>query len=343
MPFLVYRLARFFRLRLRGWRLPLAVAAFVFLSSWLVMALVEPAGSEIVLPGTYWWYFVVTSATVGYGDFFPTSTGGRLVGLYVIVGGIVTLTLLFTQLANALQSVRGKRLRGVVALDLSDHVVLLGYWPGRTERIVAELTADGRFQVALCAWDDVAENPLPDQPSVHFVRGDLTHEDVMTRACVQRARTAVIDGRDDNETLAIAVAIDHANPDIHLVAAVRDLGRRENLRYVNSGVQAVQWHMPFLLSEEANDPGITQIYNDLMSSGGHGNTYSTRVPAGFAHRTFGDCQTWFGRTHGATVLAVRDADGLVVSPPWDRPVPEGTTLYYVAAQRIDAKQLTAGR
>src|ERR687890_88422 len=299
------------------------------------MTLVEPAGSEIMLPGTYWWYFVVTSATVGYGDFFPTSTGGRIIGLYVIVGGIVTLTLLFTQLANALQSVRGKRLRGVVALDLSDHVVLFGYWPGRTERIVAELTADGRFQVALCAWDDVAENPLPDQPAVHFVRGDLTREDLMTRACVQRARTAVIDGRDDNETLAIAVAVDHANPDIHLVAALRDLGRRENLRYVNPGVQAVQWHMPFLLSEEASDPGITQIYNDLMSSGGHGNTYSLRVPAGFPHATFGDCQTHFGRTYGATVLAVRGSDGLVVSPPWETPVREGTTLYYVAGRRIE--------
>ena len=343
VPFLLYRLSRLLRVRLRGWRLPLAVVTFVFLTSWLVMALVEPAGSEIADPGTYWWYFVVTSATVGYGDVFPVSTGGRVVGLYVIVGGIVTLTLLFTQLANALQSVRGKRLRGVVALDLADHVVLLGYTPGRTERIIAELTADDRFQVALCAWGDVPENPLPDDPAVHFVRGDLTHEDVMTRACVSRARTAVIDGRDDNETLAIAVAVDHANEGIHMVAALRDLSRLENLRYVNPGVQAVQWHMPFLLSEEANDPGITQIYNDLMSSGGHGNTYSVRVPAGFAHATFGDCQTHFGRTYGATLLAVRDEVGLVVSPPWDRPVPEGTTLYYVAAERIDGQRLAAGR
>jgi voltage-gated potassium channel len=343
LPFLVYRLSRFLRARLRGWRLPLAVVAFVFFTSWLAMALVEPAATGITEPGTYWWYFIVTSATVGYGDVFPTSTAGRLVGLYVIVGGIVTLTLLFTQLANALQSVRGKRLRGVVALDLADHVVLLGYTPGRTERIVAELTADGRFGVALCAWDDVPENPMPDQPDVFFVRGDLTHEDVMTRACVQRARTAVIDGRDDNETLAIAVAVDHANPDIHMVAAVRDLGRRENLRYVNPGVQVVQWHMPFLLTEEASEPGITEIYNDLMSSGGHGNTYSMRVPAGFPHATFGDCQTYFGRTYGATVLAVRDQEGLVVSPRWERPVSAGTTLYYVAAERIDAERLGAGR
>ena len=343
MPFLVYRLSRFLRLRLRGWRMPLAVAAFVFATSWLAMALVEPADSDIAAPDTYWWYFVVTSATVGYGDVFPVSSLGRIVGLYVIVGGIVTLTLLFTQLANALQSVRGRRMRGVVPLDLSDHVVLLGYWPGRTERIVAELTAEGRFQVALCAWDDVPENPLPHNEDVHFVRGDLAHADVMTRACVGSARTAVVDGRDDNETLAIAVAVDHANPRIHLVAAVRDLGRRESLRYVNSGVQAVQWHMPFLLSEEATDPGITQIYNDLMSSGGHGNTYSMPVPAGCPHATFGDCQTFFGRTFGATLLALRGPGGLVVSPPWDSPLPEGTTLYYVASRRIDADQLAARR
>lgn len=339
MPFFVARLARLVRVRLRGWRLPLAVAVGVFLLSWAAMALVEPASSDIVSPTTYWWYFVVTAATVGYGDVYPVSPGGRVVGVFVIVGGIVTLTLLFTRLADALSSVRGKRLRGVVTLDLRDHVVLLGYFPGRTERIISELTAEGRQQVALCAWDDVAENPVPDQDAVHFVRGDLTRDDVMTRAGVASARTVVIDGRDDNETLAIAVAVDHANPRVHMVAAVRDLARRESLRYVNADVQVVQWHMPFLLTEEANDPGITAIYNELMTDGGSGNTYSVRLPTGFPHRTFGAAQSHFGRTFEATVLAVRENGALVVSPPWDQPVSEGATLYYVARARIDGARL----
>ncbi|RBY78889.1 ion transporter [Geodermatophilus sp. TF02-6] len=343
MPFFVARFARLLRLRLHGWRLPLAVAVFVFLSSWLAMALVEPAATGIAAPGTYWWYFLVTAATVGYGDVYPASLGGRVVGLYVIVGGIVTLTLLFTQLAAALQSVRGRRLRGLVALDLADHVVLLGYTPGRTARIVAELTAEDRVQVVLCAWDDVPEDPLPDRPAVHFVRGDLTGEDVMARACVACARTAVVDVRDDNEALAVVLAVAHANPGIHLVAALRDLGRLGTLRYAHPNVQAVQWHMPFLLTEEANDPGIAQVYNDLMTSGGHGNTYSTRVPSGFAHATFGACQTWFGQTFGATVLAVRTDGALTVSPGWDAPVPAGATLYYVAGRRIEPARLRAGR
>src|SRR3712207_4921329 len=287
------------------------------------MAVIEPAGTGIASPGTYWWYFVVTAATVGYGDLYPASTGGRVVGVYVIVGGIVTLTLLFTQLAAALQSVRGKRLRGLVTLDLADHVVLLGYTPGRTSRIVAELTAETGAQVVLCAWDDVGEDPLPERPEVRFVRGDLTSEDVMARAGVARARTAVVDVRDDNEALAVVLAVAHAHPGIHLVVALRDLGRLGTLRHAHPDVQAVQWHMPFLLTEEASDPGIAQVYNDLMTSGGHGNTYSTRVPAGFAHTTFGDCQTWFGRTFGATVLAVRTDGRLTVSPAWDAPVPEG--------------------
>jgi voltage-gated potassium channel len=344
VPFLLFtRLARVLRLRLRSWRLPLAVTVLVFLSSWAAMALVEPAGSGIADPGTYWWYFVVTSATVGYGDHFPVTAAGRVVGAYVIVGGIVTLTLLFTQLTTALQTARGRRTRGVVALDLEGHVVLLGYTPGRTERIVAELTAEGRARVVLCAWDDVQEDPLPHLPDVDFVRGDLTRVDVLRRACVPRARTAVVDGRDDNETLAITVAVAHVHPGIHLVAAVRDLGRRETLRYVDPEVQVVQWHMPFLLSEEAADPGLTQVYNDLMSSGGHGNTYSMRVPADSPLDTVGDVQMHIGRRFGATLLAARQPEGeLVVSPPWEQPVPPGTTLYYVARERLGAERLSDG-
>ncbi|MFL6026735.1 MAG: hypothetical protein ACJ72K_07355 [Friedmanniella sp.] len=43
------------------------------------------------------------------------------------------------------------------ALDLRDHVVVRGYAPGRSERVVAELTAEGRCEVAPCAWGDVAQ------------------------------------------------------------------------------------------------------------------------------------------------------------------------------------------
>jgi voltage-gated potassium channel len=141
VPPLLVRLSRVLRARLTGWRLPLLVAVFVFLTSWLAMSFAEPQDSDIADAGNYWWYFIVTAATVGYGDLFPVSTAGRLVGAYVIVGGIVTLTLLFTSLADYVSNLKDKRMRGAIDVDIHDHVVLLGYTAGRTERIVEELTA----------------------------------------------------------------------------------------------------------------------------------------------------------------------------------------------------------
>ena len=73
----------------------------------------------------------------------------------------------------------------------------------------------------------------------------------------------------------------------------------------------------------------------------HARPYSMAVPAGFPHATFGDCQTHFGRTFGATVLALRAGNGLVVGPAWAQPVSAGDTLYYVAGERIDAGRLGA--
>ncbi len=97
--------------------------------------------------------------------------------------------------------------------------------------------------------------------------------------------------------------------------------------------------MPYLLTEEAVDPGITQVYNDPDEQRG---TWEHLLVAGaprLPHTTFGDSQTHFGRSYGATLLAIRTADGLVVSPAWDTPVNDGATLYYVGSQRILAGDL----
>ncbi len=133
-------------------------------------------------------------------------------------------------------------MHGSITVNLSGHIVLLGYTPGRTEAMVDELSADGT-KVVICAWDEVATHPMPEK-DVEFVRGDLADEKTLRRAGVQQAHSVLVDARDDNEALAVALTADQVITAAHLVVALRDLSRARHVRYVSDKVRCVQWHTP---------------------------------------------------------------------------------------------------
>ena len=323
----------------RGWLLPVVVVVFVFATSWPLMAITEPAGSDLVHPGNYWWYFVVTAATVGYGDFSPETVAGHFVGAYVIIGGIATLTTVFTRLASMLEQAKGRRMQGIEPVRVSGHTVLIGYTAGRTERIVAQLLADGVTGLVLCAGEEVPVHPMPGEP-VAFVRGDPTVADVLARAAVHRAATVLVDMPDDNAALAVAVTVDHANPDAHVVVALRDMDRAELVRYVDPRIKCVQWHTSRMVTEELTSPGIADVYTELMTAGG-ASTYSVRLPEALGTIGTERCRVALGRTFGATVLAARTADGLVVNPTWDGELPAGSVLYYIGQRRLPDEEIAS--
>ena len=323
---------------LSSWLTPITVIAFVFVTSWPLMALAEPAGSQLVQPATYWWYFVVTASTVGYGDFSPETGLGHAVGAYVILGGIVTLTTVFTKVASVLERAKGRRMQGTITVDASDHVVLLGYLAGRTERVVDQLVADGEGPLVLCAWGALTTHPMPER-AVAFVRGELTDQQVLRRAGVHRARAVLVDVTDDNEALAVAVTVDSLDPDAHVVVTLRDMERASLLRYVDERIRCVPWHNPWLITEELTSPGIAEVYTELMTPGGV-NTYSLQLPASLGPVLVDHCQNALGRQHGVTMLAARAGGQLLVNPRWDVELPAEAVLYYISPQRLTIQQIT---
>jgi Trk K+ transport system NAD-binding subunit len=335
VPFFLSRLLTRIML-LTSWATPIAVVAVVFVTSWPLMVLAEPAGSQIVQPANYWWYFVVTAATVGYGDLYPTTGAGHAVGAYVIVGGIATLTTMFTKLASVLERTKGQRMQGAIRTNASGHIVLLGYTPGRTERIAGQLLAEDGTGLVLCAWDEVATHPMADKHT-EFVRGELTDLEVLRRAGVHRARAVLIDAREDNEALAIAVTVDHVRTGAHVVVTLRDLERASLLRYVNADIRCVQWHTPRMITEELTSPGIAEVYAELMTHGG-ANTYSVRLPESLGPVRVEHCQSALGRRHGATLLAARSDGQLLVNPHWQTELAGGTVLYYISPHRLTPEQ-----
>lgn len=317
-----------------AWVLPLMIIGFVFATGWIAMALVEP-GSDIVGSGNYWWWFLVTATTVGYGDFFPETTGGRLVGAYVVFGSITTLAILFSRISAIIENAKGRRMRGEIDFSGQNHIVLLGYTAGRTERLLAELLTEPEREVVLATWEDqLSEHPQPGEHRLHFVRGDITDLSVLARTGLVGAHSVLIDARDDNEAVTLTVAANAAAPSVHTIVALRDLRVQRTIFRVDTTVHCIQWHNTQLIAEELSDPGIAEVYQELATAGGKG-TYSLTVPSGAATVDAGAWQSALGRSHSATILAVRTDDGIKVSPSWDLPVAPGARLFYIADERLD--------
>ena len=89
-------------LRHRGlFRVLLAATGLLFLGAWLVLLFEQHAkGSNIHSYGQALWWGVVTVTTVGYGDFFPVSAGGRAVAVVLMLVGIGLIGVLTATVAS---------------------------------------------------------------------------------------------------------------------------------------------------------------------------------------------------------------------------------------------------
>jgi voltage-gated potassium channel len=82
-------------------RVLLAAAGLLFLGAWLVVLFEsKAAGSNIHTYKDALWWAVVTVTTVGYGDRFPVSDGGRIVAVVLMMVGIGLIGVLTATVAS---------------------------------------------------------------------------------------------------------------------------------------------------------------------------------------------------------------------------------------------------
>lgn len=57
---------------------------------------------KITTGGDAFWYSIVTITTVGYGDFYPVTPGGRITGMFIMFAGVGLIGVLASLLSNLL-------------------------------------------------------------------------------------------------------------------------------------------------------------------------------------------------------------------------------------------------
>jgi voltage-gated potassium channel len=180
------------------------------------------------------YFVIVTIATVGYGDFTPTTARARWFALSVILFGTGAFTVAVGALVGPIIESRMATAFGIMTASdltlLEDHVVVLGYG-GVTDALLDEL--DDETELIVVTDDSAVASELDDR-GVKVLTGDQTDEDVLLDASVGTAQGVVVGSDDDARDVLAVLAAKSVNPDVRVVAAATEAKHVEKLRSVGA-------------------------------------------------------------------------------------------------------------
>ena len=176
---------------------------------------------------------IVTVSTVGYGFPDPIGTGVKIFTIVLILLGVGTALYTFTVTLELLMDghmrelIRRRRMdRGIGRM--TGHVVICGW--GRVGREVARYLSNAGQQIVVVDRDAERLAAI-DYPTVI---GDVTDDDTLLRAGIERAGTLIAALDSDEANLFVTVSSRSFNPSIHVIARARGASSEAKLLRVGA-------------------------------------------------------------------------------------------------------------
>ncbi len=322
-----------------SWDALLILAALHVLVAYFVLRVFE--SGEITEGVAFWYYYVATSTTIGYGDITPKTSGGRIFAtLWIMPGGIMLFTVSIAKFLQFVSNRWRKRMRGEADYsELKGHVIILGWQGLRTQQMIKEIVADagaGGREIVLCTTKEI-ENPMPEV--VKFIRDKALSDAAMHRRAGSAGAAVIITlGHDDNDTLAASLAAASLSKRAHIVAHFEQQSFADLLTAHCPRAEVMVSLSVELMVRAALDPGSSLVHRDLLSVVGGQNQFSLRVPAEATPTSYGHLMMMLKEVHNVTLIALADdayGNSLHPNASMNAQVIPGAVLYYIAARRLD--------
>ncbi|MEN6319662.1 MAG: ion channel [Syntrophaceae bacterium] len=266
------------------------------------------------------WWTVVTMGTVGYGDKYPITVGGRIVGIMLIFSGIGLMSLFTATIASIFVEKKIKEGRGLETVKEKDHIVICG-WNQHTEEVLQVLNKFRSMKntpvilINELSIDEIDSLKLKySKYDLTFLRGNYVHEDVLVRANIEKARFALImadtsgshprDRIDERTTLA-ALTIKSIAPNVKTIAELLDSENRPHLIRANVDEIIIRGeHVGSLLASAINSPGLPKIFSSLLSLGDTNKLWRVEIPRNYIGKTFRELSTFFREKQHAILIGL---------------------------------------
>lgn len=166
------------------------------------------------------YYAVITMATVGYGDYTPTTGIQKIFATTLALAGVALLAYVFNIILTNFQERMSKYSKGARKMraikNMDDYYILCGY--GRVGKVVFEELTKRNQNIILFEKNEEIVESIEDTSSVVVINKDATEDDLIARLAGKKCRSVIISTGDDVTNLFIVLTIRESNPDAWIVS-----------------------------------------------------------------------------------------------------------------------------
>jgi voltage-gated potassium channel len=213
-------------------RILLMAVSFILLFGWIIH-LIEPNNFKSVFEGVWW--AIITTSTIGYGDFVPNSILGKLVGIVLIFLGAGFISTYFISLATSAISKQNLFMEGKLAYHGNGHIVIVG-WNERSREIIQSILISRHHTGIVLIDETLEENPLSGK-SIHFLKGRPSRDEILLKANLSSAKKIIITAdqnkgeyQADMNTILTLITIKGICPNLPCLTEILTVEQLENAR-----------------------------------------------------------------------------------------------------------------
>lgn len=286
------------------------------------------------------WYILVTLTTVGYGDMYPVTTPGKIIGAVFLISSLGIIGFLIGFISTSVNEFREKKNMGYNGTSFKNHIVIIG-WDSFGRAVTECLLAAGR-QVAIVVNDKtIIEDIYEDFPrkSIFLLYSPYEHIHNLTKVNLASAALVFVNLSNDTDKLITILNIKQQYAQAKFLVVLEQTRLKETFQ--SAGVSYVLSKNDIaakLVASYIFEPDVAHFNNDLLSHALSKNDYDVQeykvLPTNpFAGKLYSEVFENMKLRYGClTIGLVKIQDGqrvLLKVPPDTTPVEVGDYLIFI--------------
>ncbi|SHK40792.1 potassium channel family protein [Paramaledivibacter caminithermalis] len=285
-----------------------------------------------------WWGFV-TCTTVGYGDYYPLTPRGRIIGIFLMLIGISIFGFLTATIASIFIENKLKEGMGLMDIKFNGHIAIIG-WNDKSRIMLEELVQDNPNR-NIVIIDEIEKLSL-NHKNTFFVHGDPTKDETLLKANIPHADTVIVVadesmdnyGMSDAKSVLICLAVDKFNTNAHLIAEVLNEENIPHFKRANVNDIIITNQMSSrIMVRSALYKNVSHALKELLTASYGNEIYERKVENEDIGLTFKDIVSKYIENYDSIVLGIANKN-ILLNPDKNYIIQEKDIIIYISKNKL---------